>query len=273
MQVEDRALRDQRRELGAEAGGARRLVHDHDAAGLRHRRQDRPLVERAERADVDDLARRVDRIGGKLAHRHHRAVRDQRHVATLAGDARLAERHDVLALRHLAARRAVHELRLEHDDRIRVADRRREQSLRIRGCRRDRDLDAGRVHVVRLRRVVVQLGRAHAAAVRHANRERELHPAAGAPAVAADVRDQLVQRRVRERVVLHLDRRAASPPCTGQPRAPRSPPRRAACRRSGPRRSDPEAGGRAEHAAGAADVLAEHHDVLVARELACATRR
>ena len=61
------------------------------------------------------------RVGRLLAHRHHRAVRDQRHVAPLARDARLAERHDVLALGHLAARRAVHELRLE--DRRRDRDR------------------------------------------------------------------------------------------------------------------------------------------------------
>jgi hypothetical protein len=39
----------------------------------------------------------------------------------------------VLALGHLAAHRPVVELRLEHDDRIGIADRRREQALRVAG--------------------------------------------------------------------------------------------------------------------------------------------
>ena len=56
-----------------------------------------------------------------------------------------------------------------------------------------------------------------------------------APAVAADVRDQLVQRRVRERVVLHLDDRPPAGHARARPRRRASPPRRAACRRSGPR--------------------------------------
>ena len=92
--------------------------------------------------------------------------------------AHLAERDDVLALRHLAASGPVDELRLEDDDRIRIADRGGEQPLRVGRRRRDRHLHAGRVDVVRLGRVVVQLGRAHAAAVRHPHDERELHRAA-----------------------------------------------------------------------------------------------
>ena len=50
----------------------------------------------------------------------------------------------------------------------------------------------------------MQLGRTHAAAVRHADDEREGHRPARAPAVAADVVDELVERRVAEGVVLHL---------------------------------------------------------------------
>src|SRR5207248_1334749 len=101
-----------------------------------------------------------------------------------ASDARLAERNHVLAFGYLSPRRAVDELRLEDDHRVRIADRRSQQALRIAGCRRDRDLDAGRVHVVRLRRIVVELGRADAAAVRHPDRDRKLDRAARAPAVA-----------------------------------------------------------------------------------------
>ena len=156
------------------------------------------------------------------ATRHHRPVGHDRQVGALAGDAHRAERDDVLAFRHLAAGGAVHELRLEHDDGIGIADRRREQPLRVRRRRGDRDLHAGRVHVVGLGRIVVQLGGADAAAVRHPQRDRELHLTPRPPAVAADVVDQLVEAGIRERVVLHLadgapsghaqpDRRAEDP--------------------------------------------------------------
>ena len=173
----------------------------------------------------------------------------------------------MLARRHLAALGPVDELRLEDDDRVRVADRRREQPLRIRGRRRDGDLDPGRVHVVRLGRVVVQLGRADAAAVGHPDRDRERHRPARSPAVAADMIDQLVEARVRERVVLHLAdgpvARHAEPHC------------RAEDARLRERGVDAAVGaeavaqprGRAEDAAGAADVLAEHEHVLVALHL------
>src|SRR5205823_14415828 len=53
-------------------------------------------------------------------------------------------------------------------------------------------------------RGVVELGRTHAAAEWHSHDERELHLPAGAPAVAADMGDQLVEAGIRERVVLHL---------------------------------------------------------------------
>ena len=113
----------------------------------------------------------------------------------------------------------------------------------------------------------MQLGRAHAAAVGHPDRERERHLPAGAPAVAADVGDQLVEAGVRERVVLHL----ADRPEAGHA----EPDRRAEDPRLGERRVDAAVGaeavaqprGRAEDAAGAADVLAHHQHVVVALHL------
>ena len=119
-------------------------------------------------------------------------------------------------------------------------------------------LTPGRVHVVRLGRVVVQLRRAHAAAVRHAHDDRELHLPAGAPAVAADVGDQLVEARIREARRTASRTRGASP-------AMHRPTARAEDARLGERRVDAavraealaQPGGGAEHAAGAADVLAD----------------
>ena len=113
----------------------------------------------------------------------------------------------------------------------------------------------------------MQLGRAHAAAVRHPHDERELHLPAGAPAIAADVGDQLVEARIRERVVLHLADRL--------PARHAEPDRAAEDPGLGERRVDAavlaelvaQPGGRAEDAAGAADVLAHDHHVVVAREL------
>ena len=55
VEVLERLLADQRRDLGAHAARARRLVRDQHLAGLAHARQDRVAVERAERAQVDDL--------------------------------------------------------------------------------------------------------------------------------------------------------------------------------------------------------------------------
>ena len=179
----------------------------------------------------------------------------------------------MLALGHLLLLAAVDELRLEDDDGIGIADRRREQPLRVGRSRRDRDLHAGRVDVVRLGRVVVQLGRAHAAAVRHPHDERELHLPAGAPAVAADVGDQLVEAGIRERVVLHL----ADRPPAGHA----EPDRAAEDPGLGERRVDAavlaealaQPGRRAEDAARAADVLAHHHHGVVAGELDVEARR
>ena len=91
--------------------------------------------------------------------------------------------------------------------------------------------------------------------------------AAGAPAVAADVGDQLVEAGIRERVVLHL----ADRPEAGHAEADR----RAEDPGLGQRGVDAAVGAEAvsqtrssaEDAAGAADVLAQHEHVCVALHL------
>ena len=267
LEVEDRLLGDHGGDLGAEARDARGFLHHDHAPGLAHGREDRLLVQRLEAADVHDLRARVQLLGRLEAGLHHGAVGDERDIAAFAGDPRLPERHDVLALGHLAARAAVEGLRLHDHDGIRVADRGREQTLGVRGRRRDRHLHAGGVHVVGLGRVLMELGRAHAAPGGHADRQGELHRAARPPVIAPDVRDQLVEAGVAEGLVLHLAHR---PPARhGQP------DRRAEDSRLRQRRVDTavdaeavaQAGGRAEDPAGTAHVLAHDHDRAVALHL------
>src|SRR4051812_21237235 len=57
VEVEDRLLGEDGGDLGPEAGGTRRLLHDDDAAGLRSGREQRLLVERPERPEIEHLDR------------------------------------------------------------------------------------------------------------------------------------------------------------------------------------------------------------------------
>src|SRR5438477_10993629 len=111
------------------------------------------------------------------------------------------------------------------------------------------------------------LGRPDVAAVRHPYDQRKVHRAARAPAVPPDMRDQLIQARIREGVVLHL---ADGPPAghTETDRRPQDPG-------LGERRVDAPLGAElvaqarsgSEDAARSADVLAHHEHRVVAREL------
>ena len=65
FQVIEAVFLDQRSEFGAVAGGARRFVHDHAAAGLFDRGLDRFDVERDQRAQVEDFG--VDAGVGSVA--------------------------------------------------------------------------------------------------------------------------------------------------------------------------------------------------------------
>ena len=113
----------------------------------------------------------------------------------------------------------------------------------------------------------MELGRPHTASVGHADDEREAHPPTCPPAVAADMRDELVEARIGERVVLHLD--------DGAPAGHAEADRGAEDPGLRQRRVDAAIGaeavvqtcGRAEHAAEAPDVLAEDDHRLVAGEL------
>src|SRR5882724_2058486 len=156
LQRGEAALLDQGADLGREATGARRFLHDGAAPGLAHAARDGLDVQRPERAQVDEL--RVELRG--LLHRlqrlvEHGAPGHHGHAPAFAGDLRLADGDGVLAFRNFPFRRPVDALRLHEDDRIVLADGGDQEALRVEGIGRADDLKARRVDEERLRRLRV----------------------------------------------------------------------------------------------------------------------
>ena len=82
-----------------------------------------------------------ERLGGAERAVDRPAGGDDRDVAALAPDRGLAERHEVLAVGHLAVLER-EQVVVQVDDRVVVADRGRHQALRVGGGRRHDDLQA-----------------------------------------------------------------------------------------------------------------------------------
>src|SRR5690606_25559815 len=119
-------------DLGAEAGGARGLVHDHAAAGAGDRLADGVEIQRPQRGDVDDLG--ADALGGQglgglQGFLHLRAPADQGDVAAVAQHVAHVQRQRLAVVGHFFLVLAVDPLGLHEDDRIRVADRRQQQAV------------------------------------------------------------------------------------------------------------------------------------------------
>ena len=107
-------------DLAADAAHRPGFVDHQQAVRLPDAGDDRLDVERHDRARIDDLG--LDALRGERLRRferalHHLAGRDDGDVGAGARDARDAERHVVLARRHLALG-GKQRLRLQHDDRI-----------------------------------------------------------------------------------------------------------------------------------------------------------
>ena len=182
------ALRHLRGELGAEARGQRRLMHDHAAAGLVHRSLDGVDVERQQRAQIDDLRIDARLLGRRLRDMDHRAVAEHGHALALAPHRRLAERHDVAPRRRFAQRvlgpghgrllgmageRAVIEpFRLEKDDGIVVLDRGDQETFGVVRVGRDDRLEARDMGEQGLRTLAMRLPAIDAAAAGHADHDR-----------------------------------------------------------------------------------------------------
>ena len=213
------------------------------------------------------LRRCASGVGGRARDVDHRAPGDHHRVARLPYDAGRAELDEVLAFGHLVAHRAVQRNGLEHEHGIGIAHGGGEQTLGVRCGRRHDDLEPGCVGERRLDRVGVVLGRAHTAAVRHADGDGAVEPAATAVAQPRHLTHDLVVRLRAEARELDLcDRHEAR---RGEAHA-RSDDRGLGDRRvEHARVAEPveETVGDAEHAAVAADVLAEEDHAVVARHL------
>ena len=147
IEVGEGLLRDDGGDLGAVAAGQVVLVHDERLAGLAHRGQDRLLVDRRQRAQVDNLdidpfsRHGLSRLQGVVM---HHAIGKQAQVRARARNAGRADRHQHLfAFRDLAFDQAVALLGLKEHHGVGIAHRRLEQSLGVVGSGRDDDLQAG----------------------------------------------------------------------------------------------------------------------------------
>ncbi len=111
-------------------------------------------------------------LGGFQRGVHHGRISNDAEVATFAGDARLAQRHDVIFRRNFFFDAAIKIFVLEEDDRIVVADRRFDQTLGVVGAGRANHFQAGRVHEPHLRILRVKRAAVNIAAAGSANHQR-----------------------------------------------------------------------------------------------------
>ena len=166
------ALVDSRGDLASESAGTCVLVDDQRAIGLLHRGDDRVVVERAERPQVDDLDRQpvflLQLLGRVQRFPDARRVGDDRQILALARRAGLADRDDVITRRHRLLDATVEILVLEEEHAVVIANRRLEESLGVaRGGRIDH-LEARRVDESRLRVLRVEGSAADITAARSA---------------------------------------------------------------------------------------------------------
>jgi len=123
VEVLEGALGDQRGDLRADRAAVVGLVDDHDLRAFARCGEDRLLVERLERAQVEQAdAALLDLLDRSERGMNHRPVGDHDEVVAVADGARL-ERRLVRAFGHLAPDAAVEALVLHEDDRVRIGDR------------------------------------------------------------------------------------------------------------------------------------------------------
>ena len=100
---------------------------------------------------------------------HHGGISNDTQVAAFTGDARLAQRHNVIFRRNFFLDAAIEILVLKEDDGIIVADSRFDQTLGVVGSSRTHHFQAGRVHKPHFRILGVKGAAVHIAAAGAAN--------------------------------------------------------------------------------------------------------
>jgi hypothetical protein len=188
-------------------GVARGLVDEHEPARLLDRLQDRGRVERRERAWIDDLG--LDALARQLLRGRERladapAGGDDRDVAAGAPDRCLAERHEVLAVGHVAVLER-EQVVVQVDDGVVVADRGRHQPLGVGGGRGHDDLQPRHAHEERADRAGVLAGPPGGEAVAGLEHDRHLDLAAGHRAEARRLVQHLVHGDEHELGHVELD--------------------------------------------------------------------
>src|SRR4051812_19323801 len=269
----DRREQRQQRPLGniggdfrSQARGARCLADDDAAAGLLDRFEDRVVVDRLERCQIDHFGEMA--IAGELIGRlerfvEHRAPSHEGYIGAFAGDERLVERQRLAVVLDLFLEPAVEPRWLEEHHRIRIGDRREQQAVSLCGRGGIDDADAGDVGEHRLGALGVVLGRMDARAAGRAQHHRATQPSLRPMPQASGVVQDLVDRRIGEARELdfghrpqalggHADRHAGDQPL-GERRVGDALGTEALL----------QPGGGAEYAAVDADVLAQHDDAIV----------
>src|SRR5579872_4938282 len=241
------------------------LVEDHHLRAARDGVEDRLLVHRHQRAQVEHLDRgAVDVLGGLERDVHHRPVGDDHEVGPGPRDTG-RERRLVHALWHLALDPPVEVLVLHVADRIRIPDGRMQQPLGVLGGRGRDDLDPGRVHEPRLRVLGVIRASGEPAATWKPHRDRH-GQALAVVHLPGDI-DQLVEAAGDEVGELHLaDRAHADDGCSDRGADDPRLGQRGVHHPVGAELLD-EAVSDLERAAEHADVLAHHHHALIGTEL------
>src|SRR5919204_1388077 len=214
IQAGEAALGELSSNLGPESAGPIGLIDDSDASGFAGGASTAVDIPGTQGSQIDDL--HIDAVlaqaaGGLHGDGPHISIGDRGQVATRSGDHRGAQRQESsLTIRDVLPLSPVELFGLEKDHGIRIADRRLQQAFRLRGGRRQDDLQPGHVTVEGLGRLRVIERATNAAAGGRPNHQRTGKVTVGAVADAGDLIDDLVEGGIAVIRELHFSDRQES---------------------------------------------------------------
>ena len=259
---------DDRHDFGAPAAQPRIFLDREQTVGFGDRRENGPGIERHQRTNVDHFA--VDavfafkRFGSGERARHHQGERDNGAIRTLAHDLGGAERVDDLAVGHFAFG-GVERFMFEEDDRIGIAHGSGQQTDDIERRRGSHDLQARNHHAPVLNALGMLRAEARAGAIAGAHHQRAFGLAVRHITALGEFVGDIIETD-REEIRKHdfRDRlQAGHRRAHGGAEDRLFGDRRVAHAQRAKLFVQPDR--RLEHAAGFGDILAEEHDIVVAR--------